>query len=359
MGRFPTCSICIESMGDFSDVGCCPCGHAFHHRCLVEWTKEGAHAACPTCMTRFDNSPPGSRIKKLFFSFEKDSKAVEFSNEYLAQQMDLNENLEAQVRERNVEIERRKQQLTNMEAALAKEKDLAKKALDDREARLKAMQDSKETVYGLWKKEETNRIRLEDAVMFGKENLKQTQTALEGAQKKNSTLTAEVKKLRKENDELNEQVAMEDEESYEEGFEEGYEESYSSRHIIIRDLHDDYAKEEIKHRVWPHDLKFLGMYSDYADVVFTKPGVAQWVVDSLSAHGWNVCFATLEEEKELERCCLFVSNINYHADIDRVRGFSGNAIIACYSAEAANSVMEAYQNLFFYGRHLCVELVSY
>jgi len=90
-------------------------------------------------MTRFDNSPPGSCIKKLYFAFDKDLKAVEFSNEYLAQQMDLNEGLEAQVRERNVEIERLKQQLTRMEAAMAQEKDLAKKMLDERESKLKMM----------------------------------------------------------------------------------------------------------------------------------------------------------------------------------------------------------------------------
>ena len=227
MGRFPICSICIESMGDFSDVGCCPCGHAFHHRCLIEWTKQSARAACPTCMTRFDNSPPGSCIKKLYFAFDKDSKAVEFSNEYLAQQMDLNEGLEAQVRERNVEIERLKQQLTQMEAAMAQEKDLAKKALDERESNLKMMTEFKEMATKLWRTEEAGRVKSDEMLKSERENLKQAENLSDSVKQENTTLKAQIEELRKLNDNLKEQIPI------------------SSRHVIITNLDSDTNKDTI------------------------------------------------------------------------------------------------------------------
>jgi len=74
MNRLPTCSICIESLGDFSDVGAYRCGHVFHHQCLSEWKK--LQPVCPTCKRCFQGRRSSS-ITKLYFSFDADSQAAE------------------------------------------------------------------------------------------------------------------------------------------------------------------------------------------------------------------------------------------------------------------------------------------
>ena len=173
MGRFPTCSICIDSLGDFSDVGACSCGHAFHHQCLVEWMEKSSRPACPTCMARFGNEPPSALVTKLYFSFDADFKATEFNDEYLAKQMDLNEKLQAKVGECQSQMEQLKTRLTKLEADLKRareDKELAKKALEANEGKLKTAMESKERLTAWWRLAEDDRAKAEEEKAKAKED---------------------------------------------------------------------------------------------------------------------------------------------------------------------------------------------
>ena len=79
MGLSPNCSICISSSDDFTAFAACPCGHAFHYACILEWVEscrsQYRSPACPTCNADFDDVPAKGIVKKLFFSFDGDESA--------------------------------------------------------------------------------------------------------------------------------------------------------------------------------------------------------------------------------------------------------------------------------------------
>ena len=74
------CSICIESSEDFFRFALCPCGHAFHYKCILEWAESrnshGQSPTCPTCNADFEDVPAKGIVKKFFFSFDGDASAV-------------------------------------------------------------------------------------------------------------------------------------------------------------------------------------------------------------------------------------------------------------------------------------------
>lgn len=46
-----TCSICQQAVGKYN-LEITPCGHVFHAKCLMGWTRKAQKDTCPTCRTR-------------------------------------------------------------------------------------------------------------------------------------------------------------------------------------------------------------------------------------------------------------------------------------------------------------------
>ena len=105
-------------------------------------------------MVRFDEAP-----KKLYFSFDAKFKSVQFNDQYLAEQMELNERLQAEKNEREAEINRLRTLLTKTETDL-------KDALSDSEVKFRIMEAEKgetEKLLGEIRKDNAARlIQLED-----------------------------------------------------------------------------------------------------------------------------------------------------------------------------------------------------
>jgi len=64
------CAICLDELGDGSDVVVLPCRHAFHYACADRWLAQCPtlrHATCPTCRTRipFNAGAAGRATGKL------------------------------------------------------------------------------------------------------------------------------------------------------------------------------------------------------------------------------------------------------------------------------------------------------
>ena len=54
-----TCSVCLSNL-----EGPCktlPCGHVFHRRCILEWSRTGHHT-CPYCRQPFGDPPPEYKV---------------------------------------------------------------------------------------------------------------------------------------------------------------------------------------------------------------------------------------------------------------------------------------------------------
>jgi len=137
MGRFPSCSICIDKFIDFADISACPCGHTFHRECLAGWVSHsaarGQPPTCPTCAKPFENRPAMGVIQSLYFSFDADGQTPEFHDEFLAKQMDHNESLTSDIAARDAEIRDLRAQLASSKAdlqALRETVEKEKKALE-------------------------------------------------------------------------------------------------------------------------------------------------------------------------------------------------------------------------------------
>ena len=109
MGRFPCCSICIESFRDFTNIAACVCGHTFHHKCFIKWSdqrrSQGQSSVCPTCQQPAENKPAGDLIPKLF-SFDIHGGPINFDDEFLTKLLDQSEKLESEATVHKAEINR-------------------------------------------------------------------------------------------------------------------------------------------------------------------------------------------------------------------------------------------------------------
>jgi hypothetical protein len=47
--RPPDCVVCCAEICDPAEVTMLPCGHAFHHDCIVPWLAQGRCPTCPVC----------------------------------------------------------------------------------------------------------------------------------------------------------------------------------------------------------------------------------------------------------------------------------------------------------------------
>ncbi|XP_035674276.1 RING finger protein 24-like isoform X8 [Branchiostoma floridae] len=42
-----TCAVCLEDFKLMEEIGLCPCGHAFHRKCISKWLE--IRNTCPMC----------------------------------------------------------------------------------------------------------------------------------------------------------------------------------------------------------------------------------------------------------------------------------------------------------------------
>ncbi|XP_061640360.1 E3 ubiquitin-protein ligase TRAIP [Phyllopteryx taeniolatus] len=58
------CAICCDFFDHSKDVAAVPCGHTFHHECLLQWFQKGPTKTCPRCRKQVSNR---QIISRLFF----------------------------------------------------------------------------------------------------------------------------------------------------------------------------------------------------------------------------------------------------------------------------------------------------
>eukprot|EP00058_Branchiostoma_floridae_P022818 XP_002608308.1 hypothetical protein BRAFLDRAFT_89285 [Branchiostoma floridae] len=46
-GYKKTCAVCLEDFKLMEEIGLCPCGHAFHRKCISKWLE--IRNTCPMC----------------------------------------------------------------------------------------------------------------------------------------------------------------------------------------------------------------------------------------------------------------------------------------------------------------------
>ena len=64
------CSICFDPLSDFTS-GRTPCGHGFHHMCLLRWRRTHEKASCPECRR------PLARSSKRLFKEDQPAPSLE------------------------------------------------------------------------------------------------------------------------------------------------------------------------------------------------------------------------------------------------------------------------------------------
>ncbi|XP_064603185.1 RING finger protein 24-like [Liolophura sinensis] len=45
-----TCAVCLEDFSQKEEIGLCPCKHAFHVKCIIQWLR--FHNTCPMCKSQ-------------------------------------------------------------------------------------------------------------------------------------------------------------------------------------------------------------------------------------------------------------------------------------------------------------------
>ena len=74
----PNCPICFDQFDELENISACACGHTFHHDCILEWAQksqaQGKPALCPTCKKRFETNAARGVIRKLYFTFDQNSR---------------------------------------------------------------------------------------------------------------------------------------------------------------------------------------------------------------------------------------------------------------------------------------------
>jgi len=103
------CSICIESSEHLSRFALCPCGHAFHYKCIIEWAEsrnsQEQSPTCPTCNADFEDVPAKGIVKKLFFSFDGDASGKVQPVAPQSRKRKTNARLTAELAERDAQID--------------------------------------------------------------------------------------------------------------------------------------------------------------------------------------------------------------------------------------------------------------
>jgi len=291
MGRFPSCSICIDKFIDFADISACPCGHTFHRACLAGWVSHsgarGQPPSCPTCAKPFENRPATGVIQSLYFSFDADGQTPEFHDEFLAKQMDHNESLTSDIAARDAEIRDLRAQLASSKADLQALKETVEKEKKALETQL----NTKHAIAEAGLQGVITHLRGELAT--SQADLKTLNARFEGAD-------AELKEIKKQ---LSPSAKWHDD---------------CSRHVVISNLHFEVHPNALRARLakWnPEDVK---MTTDQhgistAFVTLRNSGDAHEVISWLHGHDWYgwrliVRHAIGDEVQELCVRKLLVSN---------------------------------------------------
>ncbi|NXF08120.1 TRAIP ligase, partial [Smithornis capensis] len=67
------CTICSDFFDNERDVAAVPCGHTFHHACLIQWFDTAPSRTCPQCRIQVTKR---HIIKKLFFDVALEEQAA-------------------------------------------------------------------------------------------------------------------------------------------------------------------------------------------------------------------------------------------------------------------------------------------
>jgi len=351
MGRFPTCSICIEVFANFGDVSACPCGHTFHRDCLTSWVSRcesrGQLPACPTCSKPFESRPAKGVIESLYFSFDADGQHPEFSDEFLAKQMDLNEKLSGDLANRDAEIRCLRAKLARSEAdhkEFKATRDGGKNLREDeqggaeegRVAEIKSLREqlscseaSLITIQETLEKEKAEQARLKidfatkeaahaSEMASLREKLTFSQTDVSCYKERCLTLRDELKDLRKQHDCLSQWKHD------------------CSRHVVISNLHDKVHPNSLRGRLAKWGPETVVMEIDQRDfktafVSLRNSEEAHEVIEKLHDVAWydmkmKVRHAMGDEAQELNLRELVVSNIPSTAcskDFERLLWYNG------------------------------------
>ncbi|KAL6423066.1 hypothetical protein ACFW04_010504 [Cataglyphis niger] len=108
------CVICSELLVPSNEVFHTPCGHIFHHICLIQWLERSK--TCPQCRERTTES----KIHRIYFNFSNNDSIVEDPS--LLQSRIDNLTLQLQLRDQRINnLTEIKEKLDMQTAGLRKE----------------------------------------------------------------------------------------------------------------------------------------------------------------------------------------------------------------------------------------------